>query len=170
MSWLKGGFLLLLLLMGGCGYHSMNQPGSLPGGLQTMHISLFGNRTTEAFLENAVTEAVIERFSRQRGMSLVEAPAKADAQLTGSLVGYTLGASAYSQLDAIAEYRVSLTVEAELRRRSDGKVLWKGTLQQSEEFPSSTDKAAQEDNESAAAQVAIDRLAEELHYRTLANF
>jgi len=170
VTWLKGCFLLLLLLAGGCGYHPMSQPGSLPGGLQTMHISLFGNHTTEAFLENAVTEAVIERFSRQRGMSLVEAPARADTQLSGSLVGYGLTASGYNRLDQISEYRVSLTVEAELRRRSDGKVLWKGNLVQSEEFPSSTDKAAQEDNESAAAQVAIERLAEELHYRTLANF
>jgi len=170
VSWLKGGFLLLLLLVGGCGYHPMSQPGALPGGMQTMHIRLFDNRTTEAFLENAVTEAVIERFSRQRGLNLVESAAQADAQLSGALVGYTLGASGYSQLDQITEYRVSLSVAAELRRRSDGKVLWKGTLERSEEFPSSTDKAAQEDNESAAAQVAIDRLAEELHYRTLANF
>lgn len=170
MSWLKGGFLLVLLLAGGCGYHPMSQPGSLPDGLQTMHIGLFGNRTTEAFLENAVTEAVIERFSRQRGLNLVESPARADALLSGSLVSYGLAASAFNRLDQITEYRVSLTVEAELRRRSDGKLLWKGSLERSEEFPGSADKAAQEDNESAAAQLAIDRLAEELHYRTLANF
>lgn len=170
MNWLKGGFLVLLLLAGGCGYHSMSQPGSLPDGLQTMHIGLFGNRTTEAFLENALTEAVVERFSRQRGLNLVESPTRADALLTGSLVSYALGASAFTRLDQITEYRVSLAVEAELRRRSDGKLLWKGRLERSEEFPNSPDKAAQEDNESAAAQVAVERLAEELLYRTLANF
>lgn len=170
MTRLKGGLLLVVLLIGGCGYQAMSQPGSLPDGLQTLHIALFGNRTTEAFLENSVTEALIERFSRQRGLSLVEAPAQADAQLSGALVGYGIGVSGYDQRDQITEYRLSMTVEAELRRRSDGKVLWKGSVERAEEFPSSADKAVQEDNESAAAQIAVDRLAEELHYRTLANF
>lgn len=170
MNWLKVGFLASLLFLGGCGYQSMAQPGLLPGGVQSMHIALFGNRTTEAFLENAITDAVIERFSRQRGLQLLESPELAEGLLSGELVSYSIGASAYNPGDQITEYRLTLAVAAELRRRADGRVLWKGTVQWVEEFPSSSDKAFQEDNESAAAQLAVDRLAEELHYRTLANF
>lgn len=170
MIWFKASVLGALLLLGGCGYHSMAQPGLLPGGVQTMHIALFGNRTTEAFLENALTDAVIERFSRQRGLQLLESPERAEGLLSGDLVSYSIGASAYNPVDQITEYRLALTVEAELRRRADGRVLWKGTVQWVEEFPSSSDKTFQEDNESVAAQLAIERLAEELHYRTLANF
>lgn len=170
MRWFKACLLAALLCLGGCGYHSMAQPGLLPAGVQSMHIALFGNRTTEAFLENAVTDAVIERFSRQRGLQLLESPEAAEGELTGALVSYGISASAYNALDQITEYRLTLAVEAELRRRADGKVLWKGTVQWAEEFPSSSDKSFEEDNEAVAAQLAIDRLAEELHYRTLANF
>lgn len=169
MNWLKAS-LVLVLLLGGCGYRPMSQPGAMPAGVKTLYIALFGNRTTEAFLENTLTDAVIERFGRQRRLRLIEEAGEADAVLSGALVGYGLSASAYNRLDQITEYRLSLAVEAELRRRSDGKVLWKGTVSWAEEFPNSLDKAVQEDNETAAAQLAAERLAEELHYRSLANF
>lgn len=170
MSWFKAALIGVLLFLGGCGYQSMAQPGLLPAGVQTMHISLFGNRTTEAFVENAITDAVIERFSRQRGLQLLESAERAEGLLSGALVSYGIGASAYNAVDGITEYRLTLAVEAELRRRSDGRVLWKGTVQWMEEFPASSDKAFQEDNEAVAAQLAVERLAEELHHRILANF
>lgn len=170
MSWFKAALFGALLFLGGCGYHSMAQPALLPGGVQSLHIALFGNRTTEAFLENALTDAVIERFSRQRSLQLLESTDQAEGLLSGELVSYSITASAYNPADQITEYRLTLVVAAEMRRRADGRVLWKGTVQWMEEFPAAGDKTFQEDNEAVAAQLAIERLAEELHYRTLANF
>lgn len=160
----------LALVLGGCGYHPMNQPGLFPAGVRSLHIALFDNRTAEAFLESTLTEAVIERFSRDRNLTLAERPEGADAILSGTVLGYSLAAGAYNRLDQISEYRLTLVLQAEVRSRADGRVLWQGSLQRSEEFPSALDKSVQEDNETAAAQVLAARLAEDLHYHALADF
>ncbi len=170
MNWLLAVLLGGVVVLGGCGYHPMNQPGLFGGSIQSLHIALFDNRTAEAFLESTLTEAVIERFSRARNLTLVELPERADAVLTGTVLGYGLAASAHDRLDQISEYRLTLVMQAEVRRRSDGRVLWQGSLQRSEEFPASGNKSVQEDNETAAALVLADRLAEDLHYHALANF
>lgn len=165
-------FLCLALLtpLWGCGYHIPGRASSLPPEVQTLYVELFTNRTVEPFLENRLTDLVTEEFARRSVLRLTEDRERADAVLSGSVTTYATAPVSYGRDDEITEYRSSLTLSAMLRRRSDGKALWKGDLSWTEEYPSSDDKSAQEDNEEAAITEISARLAEELYFRIVDNF
>lgn len=162
--------LILLLLLGGCGYQLSGRGTALPADVQTLHIELFANRTAEPYLENRVTDATTSWFARPHFLQLVEQAGAADAVLGGTVSAYSTAPISYDRSDVITEYRSIMTVDAVLRRSSDGRVLWKGQVEWSEEYPASLDKGAQEDNEAAAIDVIAERVAQEIYTRILESF
>lgn len=162
--------MISLVLLGGCGYHLPGQVNSLPDDVQTVYIEAFANRTLEPFLENRVANSVITEFARSDFLSIREDRKQADAILSGTVIRYSLSVVAYDAEDEIAEYRSTMLVEASLRRQDTGRVLWKGTLEWSDEFLSDLDKSVQEDNEARAIEEISERIAEQLHARILDDF
>ena len=159
-----------LLLLFGCGYHFPGQGGALPGGVKTLHIPLFVNRTAEPLLENEISNAVSEVFSRNSNISLVEKGAQAEAILEGEILSYSSGALSYDRNDDISEYRAAMQVGVRLRQASDGRLLWQGQISWDEDYLAADDKAVQEDLEQEAIEEVSLRLAEELLYRMLDDF
>jgi len=166
--------LLLLvpaaLCLFACGYHFPGSASNLPPDVRSLHVELFTNRTVEPFLENRITSNVIDWFARKGPLHLVEDRSRADALLTGVVTGYSSEPISYNADDAITEYRSKMTIAATLRQSSDDRVLWKGSLNWTEEYPANRDKAVQEDNEAAAIDVIAARLAQELYFRITENF
>lgn len=162
--------LAAVLLLGGCGYHLPGRGSGLPPEVQSLHIELFTNRTAEPFLENRITDSVTDRFARKRTLRLVEKRDLADAVLSGVVTGYNTTPISYDRNDVITEYRSTMTIAVTLRQTADDRVLWKGSVDWSEEYPASLDKSALEDNEAAAIAVIVDRLAQELYFRIMENF
>lgn len=162
--------LVILFLLTGCGYHLSGRGNNLPPEVQTLYIELFANRTAEPYLENRIADLVTDEFARNRDLALREDKEQADAVLSGAISTYTTVPISYDSNDEITEYRSALTIAATLRRTSDGKVLWKGDLSWDEEYPSSDDKAVQEDNEAEAILQISERLAEELYFLIVDNF
>ncbi|WP_305043908.1 LptE family protein [Geoalkalibacter sp.] len=160
----------LVLLMSGCGYHPLGRGGSLPEGVESVHIALFTNRSLEPFLEDHLTRDVIEEFSRREGLRVVEDPTAADARLEGEILAFRAEALSYDPNDRIGQFRATLTIAAVLRRSDSGLVLWKGQLSWAEKYPIATDKSVQEDNEQAAIRVISRRLAENLYFRLHDHF
>jgi outer membrane lipopolysaccharide assembly protein LptE/RlpB len=165
-----GLLLVALLLVAGCGYHLPGRGNSLPSEVQSLYIELFSNRTAEPFLENRITERVIDRFARKRSLHLVEKRDIADAILSGMVSGYITSPISYDRNDVITEYRSTMTIAVTLRQTADDRILWKGSIEWSEEYPANLDKSVQEDNEAAAIAVIADRLAQELYFRIMENF
>ncbi|HXV20953.1 MAG TPA: LptE family protein [Desulfuromonadales bacterium] len=165
-----GLLLAALLLLGGCGYHLSGRSSNLPSDVQSLYIELFSNRTTEPFLENSITDSVIARFARNRPLRLVEKRDSADAVLSGVVTAYGTSPISYDRNDVITEYRSTLTIAVTLRQASDDRILWKGSIDWSEEYPANLDKGVQEDNEAVAIAVIADRLAQELYFRIMENF
>lgn len=165
-----GLLLAALLLLGGCGYHLPGRSSNLPSDVQSLYIELFSNRTTEPFLENSITDSVIARFARNRPLRLVEKRDSADAVLSGVVTAYGTSPISYDRNDVITEYRSTLTIAVTLRQASDDRILWKGSIDWSEEYPANLDKGVQEDNEAVAIAVIADRLAQELYFRIMENF
>jgi outer membrane lipopolysaccharide assembly protein LptE/RlpB len=164
------GLLFAALLLGGCGYHLPGRGAGLPAEVQTLYIELFSNRTTEPFLENRITDRVTDRFARKRSLRLVEKRDRADAILTGVVTSYLTTPISYDRRDVITEYRSTMTIAVTLRQTADDRVLWKGSVDWSEEYPASLDKSVQEDNEAAAIAGIVDRLSQELYFRIMENF
>lgn len=164
------GLLLLLLFMGGCGYHVQGRKSHLPADIRSVLVELFVNRTLEPYLENEVTNAVSERFSRGRAFDLAAGADRAQAALSGIVTAYETRPISYNEQDAILEYRSTMTVDVVLRRTGSGEIVWKGAASWNEEYPANPDKAAQEDNEAAAIRVIAERIADELYSRLVDNF
>jgi len=165
-------FLLIaaLMLLAGCGYHFSGHGSNLPSDIHSVYVELFINQTAEPFLENRVTQRVIDRFAGKRVLRLVENKAKADAILSGAVVAYTTTPISYDRNDVITEYRSTMTISGTFRQAADDRILWKGAVNWSEEYPANIDKSVQEDNEAAAIEVISDRLAQELYFRIVENF
>ncbi len=162
-------FLILAGLLAGCGYHRPGQGDNL-GDLRTLYVALFANTTYQPFIENDLTQAVTRRFLRTQRWRLVEDAATADAVFSGTVVDYRSVPVSFDRNDNILEYRSQITVKALLRRNQDGRVLWKGDANWSEEYSGGLDKGIQNDLERVAIRSSAERLADELFYRLTENF
>lgn len=160
----------LFLGLAGCGYQFQGRSDQLPGEVRTLYISLMENRTLEPFLENSVTNAIVERFARNPHLEIVEDPNRADAILNGTISRYSNYAISYTSTDAIAEYRSEMVLDAGLRLAENAAVLWKGTVSWTEEYPTSPNKILQDDRENAAIELISQRLADELYSRITDDF
>lgn len=166
----RAGVLLLLVFLCGCGYHLQGRGDTLPGGVRYVHVAIVHNATYEPFLENAVSNALIDRLVRSPGVELVDDPGMADALLSGTIVNYSNRALSYDGRDDIAEYRARMTVEVALRQADTAQVLWKGRSHWTEDYLASVDKALEDDREQAAIGEIALRLADEIYARMVDDF
>jgi len=162
--------LCLLLGLTACGYHFYGQTGALPGGVRSIYIPLFINKTAEPQLENRLSSVVSEVFARNEKLSQVESADRAKAVLEGVISSYHSTPLSYDKHDNISEYRSTMVVDAKLRQVSDGRLLWQGSVTWHADYIAAADKALQEDLEQVAINEINRRLAEELFYRLLENF
>jgi len=135
----KLSFLLFLAFIfaisSGCGYTT----GSLlPSNLKTVYVDNFknainvGRETTESSkyalyrpgIDNDVTNAIVNRFTFDGNLKITTRE-KAGLILSGTLADYRKEALRYDNADNVEEYRVKITVDMELIRASDSKVLWR---------------------------------------------
>lgn len=166
-------FLLWLSLFSlvGCGYHLPEASDTWIGGDdRALYVQLFENETVEPYLENFITEALVEEFSRSRLVELTEDPEKADLQLTGHVTRFKSSVLAYSSTDEITDYRASMSVDVKLQKRVGDEILWKTSLSRNEEYQANVDKNFQLEGERLAAREVSQRLAEDIYARLMNNF
>jgi len=160
----------LLLFLTACGYGLVGAPDRLPHGIQTLHVALFENRTTEPYLENVITQSVNQRLLRIPELRLQTSVENSDASLSGSVLTYRIEAAAYDALDRPQQYRVVMQIEAQLQRTSDGRILWRGELIRSAEYPADNDLRRQADFETLAQYKVAELLSTDLSYQMAADF
>lgn len=165
---LHGLLALLLVVTAGCGYHFPGRGNTLPADVHSVKIPLFKNLTARPFLENTLTNDVLRRFARIRGIKVVKS--QADAVLEGTVTSYGSTPITYGVNDQITAYRATVGIRATLKRADTGRILWQGDLSWYEDYPSSIDKAVQDDSQDAADRQISERLAEELQDRVLSGF
>ena len=134
----KAFVLFMLLGLSGCGYTTQSL---LPENIRRVHVPPVKNgidltaeisdktpfRVYRPGLEVELTNAIINRYIFD-GQLKVTPQDRADAELTATLVDYRRDALRFSEGDEIQEYRLSITVDASLTQKSDGKVLWRARL------------------------------------------
>jgi len=94
----------------------------MPGNIATLSIPFFKNRIQKPDVETVITSALIEEFVKSEVAKVVEEDA--EAVINGVITGYELMPVSFNRNDVIQEYRVTIRVEVQLVRGSDGKVLW----------------------------------------------
>lgn len=162
--------ILVFLLVSGCGYHLGEESSKLPGDVSTLKIEMFENLTMQPYLENIMTTSVTRRLLLFPELNLVENLAQAEAVLSGKVLFYQVESSAYNENNIVTEYRATMKIEAELRRKSDGRILWRGDIIRFYPFSADLDLKRQDDLERIAQTLLATRLAEDLSSQLTETF
>lgn len=107
-------------LAGGCGY---SLRGQLPSHIKTVGVPVFTNRTPEPAVEGLLTRAVVEAFSTNGRLAVVD-PADADAVLDGEVTGYSLSSIAFDPRANVRQYRLVVTLNLRFRDTKRKTVLF----------------------------------------------
>lgn len=163
--WAMAGLFFLTMGLSSCGYH-LEGNRTPPAVRERLYIELFANRTSRAFVNDTLTNLVVERVSRSGLFEIVEDPQNADLILLGTLQKYDSAPIAYSKADEIIAYRVDVGVQAVLRRSKPiGRIDWKGELHGSQDYSANPDRALQQEHERSATTLLFERLADDLYAR-----
>jgi outer membrane lipopolysaccharide assembly protein LptE/RlpB len=162
--------ILFVSLLTSCGYHFPGQSEALPGGVESVYLPLFSNRTNQPLLDSLMTSSLSKVLSRNAQIDLVEHREGADAVLTGEIVSYSGKALSYTSSDTIASYRVQMEIVLTLTRIGNGEILWQQKATRSEDFDGGDDVLSQDDYEDAARNELMDALAEEFYYQLVDDF
>ena len=103
--------LLAAGLTAGCGY---TVGGTLPSHIQTVAVPIFRNSTREPAVESQITRAVVEAFSTNGRLRVVNS-SQADAILDGEITGYSIASIAFDKDANVRLYRLVVTVNLRLR-------------------------------------------------------
>ncbi|MCU0601656.1 MAG: LPS assembly lipoprotein LptE [Desulfobacterales bacterium] len=157
------------LAIGGCGYRFQAEA-KLPGGAQTVFVSMFENRTNEPALETTVTNAVVFEFTKRSRTALVGSESQADLVMRGVIRSVELRTVASRNRDGAGERSVTLTLDVRLVEPG-GKEVWSATgLSDSQAFVVGDDKILTEQRQRATLGVVATRIAERIYNRFTDNF
>jgi len=148
-----------ILVIAGCGPYSFSPGGR--GGLSSLAVPLFENRTAEYGIRELLTEGVIDRFVRDGSVKIVN-ERLADAVLRGEVTGYESRAYNYDANENVSEYRVTVTVHVRVEDPVKRNVIWEeDALSQWGSY------AAANETEDDGKQRAVEKLAEDIVNRTV---
>lgn len=112
------------LTLSGCGYHLAGTGSSLPPDVEKIAIPQFSNRTLRPDIENQFTNALLDEFVKGKKVVIVD-ESEADAVVRGIITGFSTTPLSYKGGDIVQEYRVTVTLEVSLIKKSDESVIWK---------------------------------------------
>lgn len=142
---------LSLLLATGCGYRFAAPNSELPGGIRTVYVPVFTNKTPEAAAELLFTSAAKEQLARANRLG----GESSDAILEGTINTITSGVAYGSpELPRQPVFRLSASLTLVLKK--GGAPVSTTTFATSEEFPSGADVLLTESNRAAALKRVAD--------------
>ena len=163
--------LALLAALGGCGYHLVRDGARLPAaGIGSLYVPLAQNRTVEAGLEDAFTQALLERL-RADGRLRIAPAGQADAELRCALKALDVRNAAYNRSGREAAEQATLRAECRLVATNGGANIWTtGEIDASEQYPVGNDPLANEAARAAALSEICRDLAETVRAMLLDSF
>ena len=153
-----------------CGYNFRGKQNNLPSDVPTVAIPVLENQTGELRIERVFTDEIIFQFTRSQMLRVVS-EGQADAVLKAVIKRVETEDVSLTRGQASQQRRLTVTVGAELIRRSDGKVLWEDrALEKNRTFNvGSTVQSTDQFKQQAFSDLAKD-LAQTLHDRVFENF
>jgi len=119
---------LVTLAAAGCGYRFAGTGNRLPVDVHTIGFGPVRNATREVRIEKQFLEAFEDEVSARGKLKVVPA-SEADVVLSGAVRDYLSRPVSYSRNDVVLQYQATVAVDLELRRRDNGKLLWKTIAQ-----------------------------------------
>jgi hypothetical protein len=116
---------LILLGLAGCGYRPLGTEPRFTAVRPSLAIPLFTNNSTEVGLEAIMANALVQTFGENKLVRLAPRPEEADLVLEGKVQSVENSSVAYVDVNRSVVRRVRILVELNLRRRDNGKTIWK---------------------------------------------
>ncbi|MGH7358588.1 MAG: LPS assembly lipoprotein LptE, partial [Candidatus Rokuibacteriota bacterium] len=110
------------LSLGGCGYSLRT---SLPPGIQSIHVPVLENKTSEPAIEDFITQALTQAVVQSSRVRIAANAQQADASLEGSIVEYRLVALSFDRSANVTSYRLIIGLSLTFRDLKQNKVIWK---------------------------------------------
>jgi outer membrane lipopolysaccharide assembly protein LptE/RlpB len=163
--------ILLTLFVSGCGYHVPGASDSWVGGdARLVYVQLFENMTAEPYLDNYMTDALVEELSRSRLFELTENLEAAEVLIGGTVDSFTSNAISYSSTDRITDYRATMAITVRLLDNANDKIMWREKMRRSEDYSAAVNKNLQLEGQRLTARQVAKRLAEDIRSQLLNNF
>jgi len=108
----------------GCGYRLVGTTIDVPGEIRSLSVGEFENRSREFGLDGRLRFALEREFYRRGLLRVVENPDAGEAVITGTIREFTTHPVAFDTRDEALEYEAEIVLDAQLKRRVDGEVLW----------------------------------------------
>jgi len=154
--------LFFSLAISSCGYR-LRGTQELRSGLSTVAIMPVINKTFESRIENDLYNALVDEFAQSKNLSVVDVE-NADLLIAATVVAVENYSISYSPEDKTYEYRVVMTIDAEAKEKSSGKILWRrSALQEVEEYKASTEPLTIDRHKQEALRRICKVLAEDMH-------
>lgn len=113
-------FTLVLLLLSGCGYHIAGKGGRMPGGVESLAIPVFENRTAKPDIESDLTAAFVTEF-----VTSVKVEGEAGHAMYGVIKSYELKPVSFTKSDINQEYRLTVVMALTIVDKSSGQIIWR---------------------------------------------
>lgn len=130
-----------MLVLSGCGYHTLGAATHLPPDVKTLSVPVFATRTEAYHTEAVMTNAVIREFAARTRMRITpnESP-DADAVLRGTILKESVQPLTYnSSTQQSSSFLITIQASVTLTGR-DGKVLYENkNYVYREQYQSTTD-------------------------------
>ena len=111
----------LLLLLTGCGYHTVGSASHLPKTMHTLAIPTFVNHTQSYHTETAFTQSVIREFNNRTPYKVLNSDVaeEADATLQGTIFSYTVVPLTYnSQTGQSSSFLITIAARVTITDRN----------------------------------------------------
>jgi outer membrane lipopolysaccharide assembly protein LptE/RlpB len=108
--------------LAGCGYSLRT---SLPAGIQSIHVPVLVNRTSEPGIEDFITQALTQAVVQSSRVRIAANAQEADASLEGSIVEYRLAALSFDRSANVTSYRLIIGLALTFRDLKQNRVIWK---------------------------------------------
>jgi hypothetical protein len=169
---MKGFAILLLCLTSACGYHVSGKADLVPKTIKTIAVPALGNGTTLQKLPVLLTSDITREFISRTRYAIVADPDRADAVLSGALVGFTTYPIVFDPVSGRATgVQVVATLQLTLTDRSTGKAVFsRSGVEFRERYEISTNPQAYFDESGTAIRRVSSDIARSVVSAILENF
>lgn len=141
------------LVVGGCGPYSFSGS-ALPSHIKTVAVPIFDDQTAEFGLKEMLTDAVIERLTRDNTLKIADRR-RADSVIDGTILRIEDRAGAYDRTEQVQENKVFVTARVRFQDLHNNKVMWEEEIVQWGTYdPSGGETARRQGIEEALAKIA----------------
>lgn len=145
----------LALLGSSCGIYTFS-PSAL-GGIKSIAIPTFDNRTTEYGLEDLMTQGVTQAFVANNTLKVVP-EAQADVILNGAVISYSQEPYTYTTSENVQEYKCQIGLDIKVSYPNSDKILWEDANLSDYGIYSITDGETQSDGDDRAVSKLVDEI------------